>query len=68
MTALTSRSDHGYRTLCLISDITAVECLKDEALGDVDGNKYYCEDESKPECCEMNESFTCCELDSVKNM
>ncbi|XP_046546081.1 uncharacterized protein LOC124256167 [Haliotis rubra] len=44
------------------------QCLKNQQLGDVTGNTYQCEDATKPECCEKDSSFTCCEPAATRNL
>ncbi|KAL8592074.1 hypothetical protein ACOMHN_032544 [Nucella lapillus] len=43
------------------------KCFKNDGLGDVEGNVYYCYGDEKPECCEKESEFTCCESEGSKN-
>lgn len=55
--------------ICCLSFFFVVEgtkCYKEEALGDRDGNVYYCEEEGKTECCEEDKEYTCCESQATR--
>lgn len=54
--------------LCVSGVRCATTCFKNQALGDVEGNVYYCYGDEKPECCEENSLFTCCEKNTSKNV
>ncbi|KAL8614424.1 hypothetical protein ACOMHN_007760 [Nucella lapillus] len=43
------------------------KCFKNDGLGDAQGNVYYCYGDEKPECCEKESEFTCCESEGSKN-
>jgi len=49
-----------------VSGVT--ECKKNEELGDIPDNIYFCEDDVKHECCEEEEQFTCCEPKDKKTL
>ncbi|KAH9519315.1 hypothetical protein Btru_075243 [Bulinus truncatus] len=36
-------------------------CTKREEIGDREGNHYNCDDTALPDCCERNNTFTCCQ-------
>ncbi|XP_021353928.1 uncharacterized protein LOC110450635, partial [Mizuhopecten yessoensis] len=48
--------------------VLGVKCYRDEQVGDREGNLYYCDQPDKPECCEENQEFTCCQTQSSKTM
>ncbi|KAL5006351.1 hypothetical protein ScPMuIL_015157 [Solemya velum] len=48
--------------------VSCTKCLKDETVGDRSGNVYYCDDPTKPECCEQQLEYTCCELETTRNL
>ncbi|XP_070184254.1 uncharacterized protein [Littorina saxatilis] len=43
----------------------ATKCFRSEDLGNAEGNVYHCY-EDKPDCCEQDSEFTCCEAESSK--
>ena len=54
----------SLRLLVFVSDEEGTKCYKNKDLGEYEANIYYCPDENKPECCEKDEEFTCCEKKS----
>ena len=42
------------------------KCYKNEQLGDAEGNVYHCYGDEKPDCCQQNSEFTCCESNDSK--
>nr|KAI8760147.1 hypothetical protein BgiMline_007300 [Biomphalaria glabrata] len=48
--------------LCMIfSEAGGKVCTKREEIGNREGNHYNCDDPVRTECCERNQTFTCCE-------
>ncbi|XP_076472157.1 uncharacterized protein LOC143301626 [Babylonia areolata] len=43
------------------------KCYRNEEIGDKEGNVYFCPDDDKPECCEQDLEFTCCETTATKS-
>ncbi|XP_071100072.1 uncharacterized protein [Haliotis cracherodii] len=41
-------------------------CLKEEVLGEADGNTYYCNDPELPLCCQTDDTHKCCEAEDEK--
>ncbi|KAH3854839.1 uncharacterized protein LOC127874308 isoform X1 [Dreissena polymorpha] len=57
--------------ICALGLTTAQEgtkCYRNEAVGEKEGNVYYCADQTKTECCEEDAAFTCCEPKSKKTL
>ncbi|KAL8579889.1 hypothetical protein ACOMHN_060743 [Nucella lapillus] len=42
------------------------KCFKADTLGEKEGNVYYCSNDQKPDCCQRNSDFTCCESSDAK--
>ncbi|GFO39609.1 hypothetical protein PoB_006611400 [Plakobranchus ocellatus] len=49
-------------------DVSASKCYRNEAIGDRDGNVYYCNSKDLSRCCVENEAPTCCKSESAKNL
>ncbi|XP_033752207.1 uncharacterized protein LOC117336004 [Pecten maximus] len=54
--------------ICFLGGVLCTKCYRDELVGDREGNVYHCEDPGKPECCEENLEFTCCQTQSTKTL
>ncbi|KAK7473546.1 hypothetical protein BaRGS_00035207 [Batillaria attramentaria] len=54
--------------LCVSETHCSTKCYKNEDLGEAEGNVYYCYGDEKPECCEQDSAFTCCETSTSKNL
>ncbi|XP_060072365.1 uncharacterized protein LOC132552233 [Ylistrum balloti] len=54
--------------ICILGGESSTKCYRDELVGDREGNVYHCEDPDKPECCEEDQEFTCCQTQSSKTL
>ncbi|XP_067655574.1 uncharacterized protein [Haliotis asinina] len=43
-------------------------CFRAESLGHREGNLYYCKDPALPLCCEKDNTHTCCQAETVRNV
>ncbi|XP_069131999.1 uncharacterized protein [Argopecten irradians] len=54
--------------ICFLGGVSGTKCYRDELVGDREGNVYHCNEPDKPECCEENQEFTCCQTQSSKTL
>ncbi|WAR03122.1 hypothetical protein MAR_009680 [Mya arenaria] len=55
--------------MCLeITDVHGTKCYRNEDIGEIPANVYYCSEGEKTECCEEDEQFTCCEPQAKKTL
>ncbi|XP_025088218.1 uncharacterized protein LOC112560517 [Pomacea canaliculata] len=64
------RSTWLYLLVTVVVEVAVctTKCYRNINLGEGPENVYYCYDDTLPECCQQDATFTCCETSSRKNL